>query len=57
MFEDIKLHTDDGGYVTTVKVPKFTPKAKVLNWGIRFFMLHESGEYREVFCYCIPVIK
>lgn len=53
--EPIELHTRDGGYVTTVQVPTFSPPPDVIVWGQRMFMRGEDGKYREAFTYVVPL--
>lgn len=45
--EEVKLYTRTGGYVTTVLVPVFTPRAEVIVWGQRTFVLRLDGQYYE----------
>ena len=45
------LFTRYGTYVTTVSVPPFAKPIELISWGDRFFVLHSSGQYREVLCY------
>jgi hypothetical protein len=44
---DKVLLTNDGQYVTTVTMPPFDPVPEIICWGVRYFVLTASGEYRE----------
>jgi hypothetical protein len=48
-----RLFTRDGGYVVTVLVPQFQPKAEAIVWGSRIFFLKDDGEYREGIAYYV----
>lgn len=54
--EEVKLYTADGGYVTTALVPKFNPKADVLVWGSRTFVL-KGDTYVEGMTYWVTETK
>lgn len=56
--EPIELYTKDGGYVTTLQVPRFNSPAEVIIWGQRVFVPdREAGRYREAFAYVVPLTK
>lgn len=52
VLEKIGLYTKGGDFVADVSVPAFRPKAEVIFWGSRTFVL--AGEqYREGLCWVV----
>lgn len=47
LFQRVNLFTREGALVTTVSIPKFQLMPEVINWGTRFFVANQDGQYRE----------
>lgn len=62
MFQ-VKLFTQDGGFVANVEIPPFKSWPDVLLWGQRIFQKAQTldpdglATYRECFAYAVPVIE
>jgi hypothetical protein len=63
--ELVRLETSVGGYVETVRMPRFDPPAQVLVWGLRTFTYYDFYSpdegpdairvYRECMAYVVPM--
>lgn len=52
--EDVSLWTRDGGLVVNIEIPTLRPRAEVIVWGERFFVLNKYGKYAEGLAYFVP---
>ncbi len=53
---ETKLYTKDLGYVSTVFIPDFKPKAEVVQWGQRHFVWRDAEQkYIEGLMYIATV--
>ncbi|NEQ29050.1 MAG: hypothetical protein F6K28_60945 [Microcoleus sp. SIO2G3] len=49
----VTLHTANGDFVVSGKIPPFNQYPDVLFWGERVFVSTAPGKYKEAFCYVL----